>query len=299
MRNLHAAIDEDKLTKGDIEEWLHQVEGWGSEHVYLYKVPARVVKADWRDPSVVRGLVQQAGFGHLWEAKSSLEFPAEPTLTGIYHRGGAVRFVWHEGSERLFREPQRDPDDRVIDGDQYEFHAYRKISERKVMRFDLRPKVRVAAAFVQVPIRTEEHKAAVQQLWDTVSFLISRDDLNPMDISSSIKVLDQAQFGEGASALLQSNQTRWSGQGGYVEFGATAPGHGYGEVDPIREVRLALQLDDVTGKRATMFYAAPEGTGPPREVRVLLYADDRRVYVPARLTEVQMWQLLDVIRAAA
>jgi hypothetical protein len=297
-RNLHAAIDEGKLTSSDIEEWLHRVEGWGSEHVYLYTVPARASKPEWGDPSAVEKAVRRAGLGHLWEAQSSLEFPDEPTLTGIYHRGEVVRFVWHEGSERLIRAPAQDPDDQVIDGDLYEFHAYRKISERKVMRFDLRPKDRVAAAFVQVPLRSEEHKAAVAHLWESVAFLVSLDELVPLEVSSSIKTLDQEQLGD-ARPLLQSSQTRLSGAGAYVEFGATSPGHGYGEVGPIREARLALQLDEITGKRATMFYASPEGTGPPREVRVLLYADDRRVYVPARLTEEQMWQLLHVIRRAA
>lgn len=39
LTNTIKAIDEDLLTRGMIEAWLKQVEGWGNQHIYLFEPP--------------------------------------------------------------------------------------------------------------------------------------------------------------------------------------------------------------------------------------------------------------------
>jgi hypothetical protein len=41
--NLMKAIDTGELQLSDVTTWLDEVEGWGDQHVYLYRVPARVI----------------------------------------------------------------------------------------------------------------------------------------------------------------------------------------------------------------------------------------------------------------
>lgn len=51
---LHAAVDDGLLTEADVEAWLHAVEGWGAQHVYLYTVPATfATNRRWSDPAAL------------------------------------------------------------------------------------------------------------------------------------------------------------------------------------------------------------------------------------------------------
>lgn len=278
LTNLLAAIDQGNLTRTDFEEWLKHVEGWGHQHIYLYDLPQDTVTGNpWADQAAFLTAVERAGFKSLLNAGTSQVFPEKPTLTGVYVTESYMRLVWHLGLEGRERSPSHDKKDVVIDDDVYDFEAYRHSADRSVMRFELRPGEKTAAAFVQMPIRSPAHKAVLEELWKTIRRLSPGLQLPPFNVSEAMKRLDEEQLQEGAA--LRTQQARWSGQGAYVEFGATSEGHGYREVAEIREVRLALRTMNVSGHTATVVFEAPGERGLGREVRVYLYGTQGRIWV--------------------
>lgn len=297
ISNLNAAIDEGQVSRLDFEDWLLQVEGWGHQHIYLYDVPDAIsTMALWSDIAALRARVDSVNLAHLIDAQTSLEFPLTPTLTGIFVRNGTMQLLWHQGLQDLKRWPGLDNNNVAIDDELYDFRAWRHSSERSVMRFELRPSEKTAAAFFQVPVGSPNHKTARDQLWETVHQLFPELQLPSFNMSEAMTRLDEEQLAGGAD--LRTQQARWSGQGAYVEFGATSEAHGYRDVEEIREVRLALRTMNVSGDTATMVFEAPGEKGVGREIRVQLYGTQARMWVGSQMTELQVWKLLRRIRGS-
>jgi hypothetical protein len=107
-RNLMTAIDNGVLGPEQIEAWLGEVEGWGNQHIYLFKVPSIIAKDPIWDSAQVERKVTAAGFTGLWNAPTSFEFPEEQKLTGIQFDGSTLRLTWHQGQSWLVREKTKD-----------------------------------------------------------------------------------------------------------------------------------------------------------------------------------------------
>jgi hypothetical protein len=296
-RNLESAIDDGALGLADIRAWLERVVGWGQQHIYLWDASSGLARsAKWRNATAIREAVAAAGMGDQWDAPVTHTFPPALKLIRVTHADGMLGFEWHEGESQWVRAPDKNIDPQLEDdGETYKYEAYRQTGERRVMRFVFRPGVRVAAAFVPIPVTTAAHATALATMVATVAPLVPRDQLKPFNVARAISRLDEAQV-RGASNF-STQTTRLSGQGAYVEFGSTVPGHGYREVESIRDVRLAVQVDRVAGKTATITFSAPGDAGPARDIRVQFYGEDARIWVRARLTSEQIWVLLDQIRA--
>ncbi|MGH2756784.1 MAG: hypothetical protein ACRDI3_03250 [Actinomycetota bacterium] len=292
MGNMLSAIDEGLLTEEDFEIWLGRVEGWGNQYAYLYNWSTSKGE-DWTDPKVIRAAVRRAKLLELVDAPGSLAFPKEMSLTGVYYEPGRLRAVWHKGFESMVRDTSRDYEE-VIDDDRYEFRAYRERSERSVMRFDLRCQEGIAGAFLQVPASSDDHQPAFQQMMDVANSIVGPETLTVVDIAQIMRRLEDAELQGGHEFTTQ--QSRYSGPGAYVEFGADDPETSYQDVDVIRNLRLALPTE-VVGTRARMRFHAPGEEGPARLVGVNLYAIQNRIWLRSQMTEGQVWNLIDFIRA--
>src|SRR5258708_16953572 len=63
--NLLGAIESGQLTPVDVEKWLSEVEGWGDQHVYLYRLPRQVMQEPfWKYDVELRRRLQAGGFDH-------------------------------------------------------------------------------------------------------------------------------------------------------------------------------------------------------------------------------------------
>jgi hypothetical protein len=295
-RNLDTAIDEGKIRLADIEDWAQRVEGWGLQYVYLWHVPRAVATlARWRDPAAVRRAARAAGLGDVWDAPTAQAFPETMTLSHASYTSGRLLFQWHEAGTSWIRDTDKDIPPRPEGDDIYRYDAYRQRGERSVMRFEFRPADAVAAAFLPQPVTTGAHVGALDQMFASVDPLVPRTRLVAFNVGQAISRLDEAQLRSGSDFRTQT--TRLSGQGAYVEFGSSVPGHGYREVDAIREVRLAVQPGSVASNTATILFSAPAPAGPARQVRVQFYGLDGRIWVRAQMTAEQMWTLLDQIQS--
>lgn len=302
--NMLRAVQDGKLTQSDIDRWLDEVEGWGDQHVYLYKVPDSIaLDAQWDSPDTVLGKLAAAELDGYWNANTSFEYPDEQKLTGIYLDEGSLRFIWHQGRGSWLRTPAQDLK-KTIDGDQYKFHAYRFRGERSVMRFELRPRERVAAVFLQIPWSISEHQQALQEVRSIVRPLIDLDALEKFSSSDAIKKLDQKdldQRQDGSAAdpqasALTAHRTRLNDAGVYVEFANTAEGKGYKESEPVRHVRRALQAQKFTGASGVFVYHPDDAGGARREANIELFGGDRGIRIWAQLTAKDVWDIVGFLK---
>lgn len=147
--NLDTAIDDGALRLADIEEWLQRVEGWGLQHIYLWNMSRSLaMRPMWRDASAVRHAVRAAGLDRVWDAPVAQAFPEQLTLVHVSYVDARLVFQWHEGGSLWVRDPTADIEPEALGDEIYRWEAYRRRSERSVMRFVFRPAQAIAAAFV-------------------------------------------------------------------------------------------------------------------------------------------------------
>ena len=283
-KNLIAAIDEDKLTEEQFEEWLGEVEGWGDQHVYLYAV-SRATAEDpaWRDPAKVLARAKKARLGKYWEAKSSDAFPEERTLTGIYLDDGCFRLVWHEGFPQWIYEEDKNLPPRWEGLDYYEYRAYRQRLKRSVMRFEYETGSGAAALFMQIPWSKADHAAAKDQVRMILRHFLDVEALEEMSLGRAIKALDRGTLTEkDREKSGVASQASWflsRKKDAYVRFGSTAAGVDYTRVDSVRKVREALPKS-VRGDEGIFYFLRKKVRAKwSRGIKVQIYAPQKRIRI--------------------
>jgi hypothetical protein len=302
VNNMMQAVEDGILRRWDVDQWLDEVEGWGDQHVYLFKVPLELANDPiWSDRARLQGKLEKAGLGKQWNALASLEYPTKRKLTGVYSDGPAIRFVWHEGLDSWVRDKSKDYTDE-IEGDDYEFRAHRKQAERWVMRFEMRPRERMAAVFMQIPWTAESHDEAMSEVKTTVAPVVDFSRLSQFSVSTAIKTLDAASLaseapgGEGVKPQL----TRLSGAGAYVEFASTSGERSYQDFGPVREVRRALKPGSFKGLNGIFRFSPTATKQLEREIKVQLYGGEYpRIRLWAQMTALEVWEILRILKSNA
>jgi hypothetical protein len=293
--NMVEVIESGDLRRQHIDSWLNEVEGWGNQHIYLFRV-SKSVRNDpvWRDPGKIEAKIKAAGFTEQWNSQASLEYPPAQKLTGVHFENGVLRFVWHKGLEFWVRSKGKDYREE-IEADTYEFRAYRMRGDRLVTRFEVRPSDGLAAAFLQIAVEEEEHKNAFDRIKTTVGRVWDFDEFEPFAIAKAIKTLD-AQALNGNAVTAHSTQLN-SGEA-YVKFGVRSVQSSYQDSTPVREARRAVRIASFTGMHGV--FVVPTGDGnAQRKARVQMFGNQRRVKIASQMTAAQVWSVLGLIADSA
>ena len=265
--NLLDAVKSGDLLLADIKEWLEEVEGWGDQHIYLYKI-STAISTDpvWNSPDSVRERLSGAD-QKLWNA-DSLVFPESLALTGISYGGRSLRYVWHQRLTTLLRRPNMDRKEK-IDGDSYEFRAYLARPDRAVMRFVLHLDKGLAAVFMQIPVGGSAHHDALEMVKKASKPFFDWSLLTALSASDTIKNLDQAALENETTTKVRSKKTRLTDAGTYVEFASTTESEGYGQSEAVRSVRRAVKPERFAGNSGVFLYKARTPTQLER-LRILV-----------------------------
>ncbi len=304
-RNLFSAVDGGQLRLADVETWLDEVEGWGNQHVYLYSVPDEIAIAGaLSSPESMRRTLEAASLRDLWDAPTSQAFPEALALTSIRFDGEQLRLTWHEGEKSWARGKEEKALDEIRDVglDRYEMRAYREISRRSVMRFELRLKERLAAVFLSYAFEEKVHEGAVRAVMETLGKLFDVSSLPSaqLRIGDVIKNLDQgANVGKRpAAATVRAQSTRLTGPSAYVEMGSSAGDGSYLDDPTIGAVRQAIrtnELKTLTGTSAS-FEILADGLKPlSQNVRLQLYGSQRRIRLWKLLSAEEVWAILNLL----
>jgi hypothetical protein len=289
------------LQQSDIEEWLDEVEGWGNQHVYLYNVPPAIASdQQWKQAGRVRARVEAAGLGGYWDANRSYEFPKEQTLTGITFDGLALRLVWHKGEPGWVADPKQNFQ-WEIEGDLYEFRAFRQRADRAVTRFEMRLDAGskappIAALFVPAAIDSPEHDEALGEARRVAALLAVEAVFDqPVIVSDIIKRLDSERLAAGKSAGITAQSMRLADRGAYVLFGSTSTADDYAESALVRGVRRSIKTKELgrfVGKDGAFVLAKERIEGLTRDVRIQLYGEGKRLRIWRQLTAGEVWAIL-------
>ncbi len=93
-KHLNGAIDDGKLKLVDVEEWLNRVEGWGEQHVYLYRLPELAI-VHLNEEKVYKKVVDGRMKG-LWNKTTATTFDEEDRLASVTCKDGFFRLVWQK-----------------------------------------------------------------------------------------------------------------------------------------------------------------------------------------------------------
>ncbi len=250
LNNLNKAIDDKALTESILNKWLNEVEGWGNQHVYIYRVKDMVTEDRvWSNTESVKARAVDAGLGDKWDVSPSKVFPAERELVGIYYDKTSFRLVWYEGRTSLIRDKENDELNKKIGMDIYDLHAFRHVAKRTVTRFDWPRGSRYAAILMQTPWNKKNHRIIKEEVLDRVSKFIDPNRLQPINISEAVRQLDQETVTPtDAGAGFISEGARLESGGAYVDFGSTTDRE-YSRVAAVKEVRIAVPIDQFKGER--------------------------------------------------
>jgi hypothetical protein len=298
--SLLQAIQDGQLRRHHIDEWLEEIEGWGKQYVLLYRVPLGLAQDPiWTAPGRIQQKAEKAGLGSAWNAESSLKFPEERTLTGIYFKDESLRVTWHQALSDWVRENARDYQ-QTIDDELYEFRAHRQSADRSVMRFELRLQDKLAAVFLQEPWGKETRDKALKEVKGVVSkfFDFSLLESDPFRVSRAIKKIDQAALEkkQNESQNVRTHSTRLSSFGASVEFSSATKDVGYQDIEPLRHVRRALRPEKFQGEHGAFLFKRTGPRGSVRELRIDLYGAEQRIRVWAQMTAIEVWEILRVLK---
>src|SRR5262249_47353105 len=130
--------------------------------------------------------LRDVGREALWNADTSLRFPPELEIVGVYSDAAGLRMKWQQGKEWWQRDAAKDYQEE-LEGDLFEFRAYRRLAERTVMRFELRPELRLAAIFVRATAETHAFEEAIRDAQQAVNWIFDFDQLAAFNIQLAVK----------------------------------------------------------------------------------------------------------------
>jgi len=296
--NLTEAIETGKLRLTDVEDWLKLVEGWGNQHVYLYNISS-TLRMDLTKAKVRQRVQQNPDLENVWDGATVLEFPDEPRLTSISFTEPVLRLVWQKSSPGWT--PQTDKNYTEDEGlDTFEYRAWRKIEQRAMTRFEAHLDKRLAGLFIEHPIDSVEHQAAVNEAKRVIGLLMDLSALEraQVDISVVSRNLDQRNVPSNVTSTpeVKVQKSRLASGGAYVEFAANSSDKAYWEEPAIKNVRKSVRNQQLQAFQGTdgvfVFQPGPSPNGLVRPLRVQLYGKNNRVRLWAQMDADEVWTIL-------
>jgi hypothetical protein len=230
-KNITGAIEDGTLTREKIEAWLEEIEGWGNQHLYLFKAPTVATEG-------IDGLLADSDHKNLVGRGQSFDFPEELTLSSVTRDADSLSLIWHLGKEGWDRAKFKDYV-KKIGLDRYRFDAYRQRMDRSVVRFEWRFADKHCAIFIHRS-KDIDHDQVIAIVWEVVQGLgICEKPCDHLSLSQAVKW---------ASKQKGTKQTRLEADGGFIELVSTLKDGGIDEVEAVRRVRNAV--DDSEFSRA-------------------------------------------------
>jgi len=198
------------------------------------------------------------------------------------------------------RDKAEDEYDEPIKGEIYDFHAYRHVPTRSIMRFEMYPPKKEAGLFVQIPLGPE-HAGAVASAREVLGKIFDLNGLMAIDISKAIKTLDKAELdANGAKqSFIQAQTTKFATSGASVEFSADPAIQAWKSVTAVRRVRNALKDDNFDGDSGKFTIGLRDNDGLKRDVTMSLTGYDKRLYLHAQMTADEVTETVAVVRKFA
>ncbi|WP_223788834.1 hypothetical protein [Marinicella meishanensis] len=290
LANLQTALLEGTIALTALEQWIHEVEGWGQQHVYLFELPVEFMRQVNADPqTALHQLVTDSPHQAVLQATDQFSFPEAMELQQIKVQQGSLEVIWRQQASNTLRVRAQDLPLQEIDGDWYEFRAFRITPSRQVMRFLLTPDTGTAALYIQLPLG-KAHRLAHSAAVACVQAILQLPDLPVKDLAAPIKALDRLDLAAGSNPLnLHAHSTKFSTNGGTIEFTANQHISGFKQIESMRLVRRSLNEADFTGDTGH-FNIHLDQSG--RTIQMSVSARHHKCYFKAQMSGFEMRRII-------
>lgn len=281
LDNLMQAIDSNALTSDMIASWLSEVEGWGNQHVYLYKRPKI-------HPSSVEKRIKNSPLKDLLSPTASYDFPDKLKLTSITVNSELVSLNWHRGNDRWIYVPGKNYREEE-EGDIYEYRAFRQRSYRTVMRFEWQFAKPYCSVFMQLPHEGTTHQDGLGEVWKALKEIdLYSEDPQRVTLSKSVN-----SFSTDTNEIT-SGRTMHA-EGGYVDFVCTIPDHGIADVEGLRAVSGAIDERQFSSADGKFRLETERHEDLSRDVNVSIYGGESRIRIAVQCRREDVYYIIDLI----
>lgn len=302
LENLLEAIREGHITYADLVNWVSDIEGWGKQHVYVFDLPNEFTKDKiYHQKSAIEEAINNTKYSKYLNSKEEYKFPKKLVLSHINtdHKNN-LELIWQQRITNSKREEKEDPPNRVIEGDEYEFHAYRIIPARSITRFCIKPHDKIAAIFIQIPLG-KEHNAAITNAKNTVREIFDIKELTVLNLSKVIKDFDNLDLNTSNNSppKLEAHNTKFSSSGASIEFSADTHLSGWKKVTTVRRVRNSLDDKVFNGVSGRFNVHLTDVVGTKRTIQMYMDSKNNKIYFRAQMTSDEVWSLLNEVKMSA
>jgi hypothetical protein len=271
-------LDDESLSATDLVDLLDEIEGWGNQHVFLFKASDALI-ATLSDDKQVKDNLKKLRLARLFNRRIPLVLPSEPTVSSIEWTAQRIRFIWIE--RRVYRE--RREDESYTEGS-LEFDAFEVVQSRGIVSFSCDLVSGLAEMLIQRLPTGNDYLAEKNKYQEQLVKFFDVDQLSPQKISGAIKKVDQA-----AGIRKRSSQLA-TALGYQVTYTSRSRKDDVYNDPTVRKARKAL--GPTVAGRLGNFYWPIQG----RDIHIKLYAKDQHIGIFGECTEAEVGDVLSEVR---
>lgn len=279
---LEQYVGDGQLSGVELVMLLNRVEGWGNQHIYLYKAPSQSIEP-WRTEGSARRRLSDPGLIDLFNRQRSLVLPEETTLSSIEWTMERLRFVWVEKRQWEERVPEED-----IESLDMVWRAHRIKSARGLTTFDWDLVSGHAMLMIQRLPRGTKYSHIRDRFEKELELIVDLSQFERVRVSRTIQSIEES--GEVRRRQL-AYETRRGGKASFTSASRSADTY----ADPDLE-RAGQALGDEAAGLLGNFYWHPVPDILECELHSKLYASDQRVGIFGERREREVRYVISRIR---
>lgn len=260
---LEGYLSDGRLEAPDLVRLLNAIEGWGNQHIYLYKASDQSIEP-WLEEDSVKERLSNFGLAGLFDHPRPLVLPEEIALSSVEWTRERVRFVWVE--KRQWEERVAEED---IEEEGMVWRAYRINVSRGLVAFDWDLVSGHAMLMIQrLPRGTSYHQVR-DQFAKKLELIVGLSQFEQVRVSRAIQRIEES---DEVRRRQLAYQTRRGGKATFTSADRSRDTF----ADPDLE-RAGQALRGETAGLLGNFYWLPVQGKLGRELHSKLYASDQRV----------------------
>lgn len=183
---IREALANDIIQPSNLVVFLNEVDGWGNQHLYLYRVSQPELDR-WSTERKFRNRLEAAGCLDLADRILPVYMPDDPTLSSITWDDRRFRFVWVHQRTWEQREIEHDSEDEHSD---LVYRAYRVREARAVNWFEIDGVNGTAVLSIQTLPSGTKYEAARDELLEQIRGIFPVNSLNPVHLGPAASAMD-------------------------------------------------------------------------------------------------------------
>ncbi len=280
---LREALKNEAITPGNLAAFLNEVDGWGNQHLYLYKInPSELEK--WTTERKFRNRLETAGYLDLADQVLPVYMPDDPVLSSITWDNHRIRFLW---VHRRVWEQREAESDQEVNGDLV-LRAYRRRDARAVNWFELDAASGRAILSIQTLPSGTQYATAREELLDQVRSVFPDSALNPVHLGPAASAMD------GDETIISRQVRLETPRGGDVNLTSSGRGQDIRRDPDLRSVRAMIEGHSVP-KLGNFYIDILRQGDTVQRVHTKLYTKDHRVGLFGQMWEAEVRHVLSLI----